>query len=202
MKHSGVKGLGRLLSVLMVAAMLMTTWIVPALALDNWADLTVFVTWTDAQGEMQSTQAMPVPNNAEHAYWATLDSSALFTTVSVQVNYPDTSYTFYLNDYTLQLLWTQDADSLDTLYAQYIGYDVNSVYSGMFPLYLSSRDMPSDTTSGPESSVDIPVRYVTTDGVQLDMQYVMCYPNQFTQVYANSSAVWDYELVDPALRRD
>ena len=36
MRKSGVKGLGRLLSVLMVAALLMTTAMVPALALDSW----------------------------------------------------------------------------------------------------------------------------------------------------------------------
>ena len=48
MRKSGVKGLGRLLSVLMVAALLMTTAMVPALALDRWEDVVVSVIWTDS----------------------------------------------------------------------------------------------------------------------------------------------------------
>lgn len=69
MRKSGVKGLGRLLSVLMVAALLMTTAMVPALALDRWEDVVVSVIWTDSQGQQQTTQAFPVPDSAEHAYW-------------------------------------------------------------------------------------------------------------------------------------
>ena len=59
MRKSGVKGLGRLLSVLMVAALLMTTAMVPALALDRWEDVVVSVIWTDSQGQQQTTQAFP-----------------------------------------------------------------------------------------------------------------------------------------------
>ena len=103
MRKSGVKGLGRLLSVLMVAALLMTTAMVPALALDRWEDVVVSVIWTDSQGQQQTTQAFPVPDSAEHAYWATLDASALFSTVQVQVVSSDPAYTFYLKDYASEM---------------------------------------------------------------------------------------------------
>ena len=196
MRKSGVKGLGRLLSVLMVAALLMTTAMVPALALDRWEDVVVSIFWTDAQGQQQTTQAFPVPNSAEHAYWATLDASALFSTVQVQVTSSDPSYTFYLDGYTSEMMWTQDAPAIDPMYAQNVNYDCNSVYEGTFPLYLSSQGMPETPA---QESANVPVYYVTQDGQQLDFQYASCLTNGTTPVYANSAAVpWDYMLVDPA----
>ena len=104
MRKSGVKGLGRLLSVLMVAALLMTTAMVPALALDRWEDVVVSVIWTDSQGQQQTTQAFPVPDSAEHAYWATLDASALFSTVQVQVVSSDPVYRECSGVYLMALL--------------------------------------------------------------------------------------------------
>lgn len=59
MRKSGVKGLGRLLSVLMVAALLMTTAMVPALALDRWEDVVVSVIWTDSQGSAADNAGVP-----------------------------------------------------------------------------------------------------------------------------------------------
>ena len=196
MRKSGVKGLGRLLSVLMVAALLMTTAMVPALALDRWEDVVVSVIWTDSQGQQQTTQAFPVPDSAEHAYWATLDASALFSTVQVQVVSSDPAYTFYLKDYASEIMWTQDATALDPMYSYEVDYYCNSVYEGMFPLYLSSQGMPETPA---QESVNVPVYYVTEDGQQLDFQYASCLTNATTQVYANSSVVpWDYLLVKPA----
>ena len=196
MRKSGVKGLGRLLSVLMVAALLMTTAMVPALALDRWEDVVVSVIWTDSQGQQQTTQAFPVPDSAEHAYWATLDASALFSTVQVQVVSSDPAYTFYLKDYASDIMWTQDATALDPMYSYEVDYYCNSVYEGMFPLYLSSQGMPETPA---QESVNVPVYYVTEDGQQLDFQYASCLTNATTQVYANSSVVpWDYLLVKPA----
>ena len=165
MRKSGVKGLGRLLSVLMVAALLMTTAMVPALALDRWEDVVVSVIWTDSQGQQQTTQAFPVPDSAEHAYWATLDASALFSTVQVQVVSSDPAYTFYLKDYASEIMWTQDATALDPMYSYEVDYYCNSVYEGMFPLYLSSQGMPETPA---QESVNVPVYYVTEDGQQLD----------------------------------
>ena len=196
MRKSGVKGLGRLLSVLMVAALLMTTAMVPALALDRWEDVVVSVIWTDSQGQQQTTQAFPVPDSAEHAYWATLDASALFSTVQVQVVSSDPAYTFYLKDYASEIMWTQDATALDPMYSYEVDYYCNSVYEGMFPLYLSSQGMPETPA---QESVNVPVYYVTEDGQQLDFQYASCLTNATTQVYANSSVVpWNYLLVKPA----
>lgn len=196
MRKSGVKGLGRLLSVLMVAALLMTTAMVPALALDRWEDVVVSVIWTDSQGQQQTTQAFPVPDSAEHAYWATLDASALFSTVQVQVVSSDPAYTFYLKDYASEIMWTQDATALDPMYSYEVDYYCNSVYEGMFPLYLSSQGIPETPA---QESVNVPVYYVTEDGQQLDFQYASCLTNATTQVYANSSVVpWDYLLVKPA----
>ena len=186
MRKSGVKGLGRLLSVLMVAALLMTTAMVPALALDRWEDVVVSVIWTDSQGQQQTTQAFPVPDSAEHAYWATLDASALFSTVQVQVVSSDPAYTFYLKDYASEIMWTQDATALDPMYSYEVDYYCNSVYEGMFPLYLSSQGMPETPA---QESVNVPVYYVTEDGQQLDFQYASCLTNATTQVYANSSVV-------------
>ena len=165
MRKSGVKGLGRLLSVLMVAALLMTTAMVPALALDRWEDVVVSVIWTDSQGQQQTTQAFHVPDSAEHAYWATLDASALFSTVQVQVVSSDPAYTFYLKDYASEIMWTQDATALDPMYSYEVDYYCNSVYEGMFPLYLSSQGMPETPA---QESVNVPVYYVTEDGQQLD----------------------------------
>ena len=51
MRKSGVKGLGRLLSVLMVAALLMTTAMVPALA----------ATWFTSTVAPHSSTALPMP---------------------------------------------------------------------------------------------------------------------------------------------
>ena len=59
MRKSGVKGLGRLLSVLMVAALLMTTAMVPALALDRWEDVVVSVIWTDSQDSSRQRRRSP-----------------------------------------------------------------------------------------------------------------------------------------------
>ncbi len=178
MRKSGVKGLGRLLSVLMVAALLMTTAMVPALALDRWEDVVVSVIWTDSQGQQQTTQAFPVPDSAEHAYWATLDASALFSTVQVQVVSSDPAYTFYLKDYASEIMWTQDATALDPMYSYEVDYYCNSVYEGMFPLYLSSQGMPETPA---QESVNVPVYYVTEDGQQLDFQYASCLTNASTQ---------------------
>ena len=159
MRKSGVKGLGRLLSVLMVAALLMTTAMVPALALDRWEDVVVSVIWTDSQGQQQTTQAFPVPDSAEHAYWATLDASALFSTVQVQVVSSDPAYTFYLKDYASEIMWTQDATALDPMYSYEVDYYCNSVYEGMFPLYLSSQGMPETPA---QESVNVPVYHYKT----------------------------------------
>lgn len=93
-------------------------------------------------------------------------------------------------------MWTQDATALDPMYSYEVDYYCNSVYEGMFPLYLSSQGMPETPA---QESVNVPVYYVTEDGQQLDFQYASCLTNATTQVYANSSVVpWDYLLVKPA----
>ena len=136
----------RLMAFALIFALLLSALpMAPAHAISMWQNLMVSVVTYDAYGNEVLVPAEPVPDSGEHAYWFTLDPALMGTTLTVRVEYPDPAYSFYFMDYTLNHLWLQDATSLDSLYAQYIGYSVGDMYTGyrgMFPVYFSTQPMP------------------------------------------------------------
>ena len=201
MMKSGATHLHRLLAFVLTLALLMTTWTVPAKALEDWENLAISVLQPDADSMFtMSIPATPVPGSTPPAYWVTLDPSMLGSVLNVSVSYPDPDYRFYFNTYDLSLAWdeTMNAQSLDTFYANYMAFDYQGVPQNQFILlYVSTLPMPADVPAGGQvsSAVQVPVRYMSEDGVQLDLQYVNCYPGQFTDVWASSGATQGYTLV-------
>ena len=197
MMTSGAKHLQRLLAFALTLMLLMTTWTIPALALDDWDNLTIEVSWSGADGATQIATAVPVPDSPEHAYWVNLDPSLFNTMLNVSVIHPDPGYYFYFDDFTLSLLWDMDATSLDPLLARNVNIEYNTEFQGTFPLYFSSLPLSDDIVQGDQftSAVTVPVHYVTEDGAELDFQTVELYPNESMTVRPSSYATEGYTLV-------
>ena len=201
MMKTGARMHHRLLSLLLALVLLVSAGCMPAQALEGWETMTVSVTWTDDWGNLYTESARKVEGSDTLAYWVQLSQEALGRTITLEVYHPDPSYRFYLENGTQSIQWTaeRNAASLDTQYAYYMGYDINGVFQNEFiQLYVSTQflDQQESFVEGVVSSaVRVPVRYVDTDGRELDAYYMELYPNTMTPVYAGSAKVAGYTLL-------
>ncbi|MGN0794425.1 MAG: MucBP domain-containing protein [Aristaeellaceae bacterium] len=138
--------MGTVLSLLMLLA------VVPASAqTPGWENVTVSVIWTDASGNRWETPAVSVPEEygVSHGWWVTLPPEYLGSTLELQILHENPAYTYWLNDFTLQLYWSAqiNAQDLSDAYAQYVGYSENGVMQTFqmqdcMKLYLSTLQPP------------------------------------------------------------
>ena len=200
MFRNGALYIHRLMAFLLMLTMVMTA-VCPALAADIWQETVLNILWTDDLGETHIVPATPVANSLDRAYWVSLDTAALEKTLILSAECPDPDYTFFLEDewggQTDSFIWysEMDARNFDYTYAHILFYAVDGVRADSpILLYLSSQPMPEETV--PESyPVEIPVYYVTEDGVMLDTQYVECWTGETNTIWASSRKTADYALI-------
>ncbi len=205
MLKTGASQLHRVLTFVLALVLLMTTWTLPAKAQNSWDELFISISATDMNGMPVSIPATPVAGSEQPAYWVTLDPFMLGSMLTVEVTHPDPGYRFYFNTNDLYLFWDtpMDALSLDTLYANYLGYDYNGEFRNDFILlYVSTQPVPADlpTDAPADVSVQVPVRYVLEDGRELDMHYVTGQRGQVFDVRPTSAAVGDYLIVGDSVQ--
>lgn len=151
MRKIGAMNFRRLLACMLSLALLLTALPAYAGTMAGWENVEVSVVYADEVGQLWMAPAAPVPQElgVGYAWWVTLPQEAMNTPLQLQIVQPDTAYTYWLNDWTLDLYWGEDknATSLDDLFAYYVGYSYGgSVQTSQMDefgkLYLSTMEPP------------------------------------------------------------
>lgn len=201
MMRNGADHLHRLLACVLTVMLLMTTCLPPAFAAGIQDQLMLNIHWTDDSGTPQMAAASAVSEGDEPAYWVNLDAAAMNRTLTVEALHADPAYSFYLLDEwgnpTKEFVWLPEMDAMYAgyEYAYQLFYDVNGERADMpVLLYVSSIQMPGGDVFQ-SYPVQVPVFYLTEDGVMLDSQYVECWAGETTPVWASSRNTADYALM-------
>ena len=151
MKKIGALNFRRLLACLLVLALMLTALPASAGTMAGWENAVVSVVYADEVGQLWVAPAVPVPQELGlgYAWWVQLPQETMNGILQLQVAHPDQEYSYWLNDWSLDLHWGADknATSLDDLFAYYIGYSyAGSVQTSQMQdfgkLYLSTIEPP------------------------------------------------------------
>ena len=184
------KWISRVFAVLMALVLSLSALPIHAIALEDWQQLSITISWTDALGMTMSVQAMPVTWSMDQSFWAMIPADAPMAQLTVTMMHPSHAYTFDPASGSVLLQPMDAGATMDLTRVITIRAMEDGQFMDTFNLYLSTTAQEPTLINA-----QVPVVYRMEDGTELDRTTQTVTQGQENAITPQSGMVGDYDLV-------